>query len=116
MDKLQIAEEIGRLDIELAKAEALLREQERRLHSAKRNRIAGAAALLMGIVGYFFLYSLCEALWGLVAFVGMLTFLTAIGNQRGAERAITQTEARISQTRGTLLHSAASPPFSEQAH
>jgi len=101
MDKLQIAGEIGRLEAEVTKTEAELREHERKFNSAKGNRTGGAAALLIGILGFLFLYSFWP-LWAFLGLIGLLTLLTAISKQGGAKTAMKAAEARISVSRGKL--------------
>jgi hypothetical protein len=101
MDKLQAAQKIGSLETEVAKAEAQLREHERRFSSAKGNRTAGAAALLIGIIGLLFLSSFWW-LWAFLGIIGALTLLTAISKQGNAKKDITSTEARVAEMRGEL--------------
>lgn len=101
MDKLEIAAEVGRLEAELAKVEAELREHERKFTSAKGNRTAGAAAVLVGILAFVFL-NLLWPLWASLGLIGLPTLVTAISKQRGAKTAMREAEDRISEVRGRL--------------
>jgi len=100
--KLQIAGDIGRMEAEVAKAESTQREMERKLQSAKGNRTAGAAALLIGLVLLLFLGGIIAAIGVFLAIIGVLTLLTAISKQSNAQSQLKAQEAQIAEMRGKL--------------
>lgn len=100
--KLELAGEIGRLETELAQAEAELRKKEDRLKSARGNRVAGTIAILIGLVCAFFLGGLISWLGLLLVAAGLLAWVTAIFQQGNAKRAIQQQEQVIAAQRGQL--------------
>jgi hypothetical protein len=117
-DKLQIADEIGRLESQLAQAESSLREKERKLQSAKGNRVAGAAALLIGLILMLFFGGIIGILGIFLIVIGVLAWITAIFKQSGAKNELKMEEARIADLRGKLAElraqaamGATSPPL-----
>jgi beta-lactamase regulating signal transducer with metallopeptidase domain len=103
MDQLRMATEIGQLEGNLAKWESYQREAERKLQSAKGNRTAGAAAVLIGLLLVLFLFGL----WFIGAFlilIGALTLFTAMSKQSSAESELKEAEQAITQTRTRLAY------------
>lgn len=101
MDKMEIAAEIGKLEGELSKVESELREYERQFNSAKNNRTAGSAALLIGILGVLFMFFLWP-LWVFLGLIGVLTLFTAMSKQTGAKERMQVNEKQIADIRSKL--------------
>jgi hypothetical protein len=100
--KLQIAGDIGRMETDVAKAESTQREMERKLQSAKGNRTAGAAALLIGLVMLLFLGGILAVIGVFLAIIGGLTLLTSIAKQSNAQSQLKAQETQIADMRGKL--------------
>lgn len=98
-NKMQIVEQIGIAESALAQAESRMRDAERELQSAKGNRTAGAAALLIGIIAGLFV-----SIWigGFLAIIGLLTLVTAIGRESSAESRLKEYESIVASKRGLL--------------
>jgi hypothetical protein len=79
-DKLQIADEIGRLESQLAQAERSSWEEERKLQSAKGDRVAGAATLLIGLILMLFFEGIIWILGIFLIVVGVFAWMTATFN------------------------------------
>lgn len=101
MTKQEMAAEIGRLEGQISQLEATRREAERRLQSAKGNRTAGAAVVLIGLLGMLFLTGLWY-LWGFLIIIGGLTLVTAIVKQSGVQSELKAAEATMAQSRSSL--------------
>jgi len=89
MDKAQLAQQIGQLEGQIAGAEPEIRKAEDKLSGAKRNRTAGAGAILVAIIGFVFLVGWWP-LWGLIAVAGGLTLMTALLNQMDANKELSK--------------------------
>ena len=104
--KMQIAGEISHKRVELDGAESTQREMERKLRSAKGNRTAGAAALLIGLILFLFLGGVLGGVLGtlgiFLAIIGGLTLLTSMAKQSKAQSQLKAQEMQTAETRGKL--------------
>ena len=104
--KMQIAGEISHKRVELDGAESTQREMERKLRSAKGNRTAGAAALLIGLILFLFLGGVLGGVLGtlgiFLAIIGGLTLLTSMAKQSKAQSQLKAQETQTAETRGKL--------------
>ncbi len=110
MDPTQLITQIGQLESSLAQWEAHRRDVEQNLHSATRNRTAGAAAMLLGfILGVIWLFLpngngtwLCLAQGALLGVIGLATLATAIINHSSAGSDLSETDQTLAQIRASL--------------
>src|SRR5260370_10865458 len=101
MTKAEMAKEIGRLEGELSASENARRDIESKLSGAKRTRTAGAAAVLIGILGVLFLNGLW-VLWIFLIIIGALTLVTAIVKQSGTSQDVATLDQQITSARAKL--------------
>jgi hypothetical protein len=79
-DELPTADKIGELESQLAQAKNLLRAKERELQSAKSDRVAGAATLLIGLILLLFFGGIIETVGIFLIVVGVFAWITVTSN------------------------------------
>ncbi len=99
MDKMQLATEIGQLEGDVSRAEGAMREQERRLTSARSNYVGGLVGLVLGVILLFLPWWYVGIL--LLA-AGVLAAGTGLLKQMGARRGIRAAQATIDEKRAKL--------------
>ncbi len=99
---LQIAGEISHKKVEIDGAENTQREMKRKLRSAKGNRTAGAAALLIGLILFLLLGGVLSALGIFLAIIGGLTLLRSMVKQNNTQSQLKAHETQLAETRRIL--------------
>jgi hypothetical protein len=113
MTKEELIQEIGRINGEIAKAEATLRDWERGAEAAGRNAWVAVTAMLLGGGGalYFFFGTrwwlfggnlACAAACALVGAIGLLLTFTESARRSKFERAVNDLREKVSEHRSNL--------------
>lgn len=99
--KLQLVQDIGRLEGDLARLESELRQAQEKVQSIKGQRTGGSVALLLSILGLFFL-AFIWPLWAFLFVIGSLTMITSMIKGGNARSTVSDVEARITTARSML--------------
>lgn len=99
--KLQLVQDIGKLEGDLSRLESELRQAQEKAQSVKGQRTGGSVALLFAILGTFFL-TFIWPLWAFLGLIGFLTLITAMVKGSDAKDSISEVEARLTDTRAKL--------------
>lgn len=99
--KLQLVQDIGKLEGDLSRLESELRQAQEKVGSVKGQRTGGSVALLLSILGIFFL-TFIWPLWAFLFVIGTLTIITAGIKGSNARDAVSEVEARMAETRSQL--------------
>lgn len=110
-NRRQWARYIGEMEAKLSNLENEVRKSDDKLAGAKRNRTYGIGAIVFAVLGLlFFSPGYLGFLWLFLIPVGILTLITAVIRQSGANSERIQLQSDITMVRGKLAESRAMLP------